>query len=575
MKMISTKKLSFFFLLFSAFLTICFSQSFQELYKRGLKLYEQNNYSEAEVLLKQALEYEEKRDSILFLLGMCSAFQSRLEEAESYFLNALEINNRCEQCYLELGGIYFRKKEHQKAAQFIKKAIKINPDNEYAHDFLGTLYYIKGLTILALYEWNKINKPILANLSFEIDRANRKEFIEKELRVYPGQLIRPSMISESRKRLDKIGNISNVSFNLIPYKENPDDFDLLLSFYEEKGFGGNLGFFLINSLRDISLKTIRLDYKNIFDSNVNIYASHRFESSRKKSQLIMTFPRIFGLPFYTSLAYADRNEVWNLQGAQPNQIRVVERIKTREFSLGFEYIHDDRISYNQYLKFKTRDVPEEFFSNGAENVLFSPAVRNIFSYVGELRLNLIRNLPGNLSSDFSVAYTLYYQKEKERTRRAKLLLTLENVKVWKKALSEEEKGRLLWRLSLGYSSDRVPLEDKFMLGIGPDTANYLRAHGTTRGGKLGNSPIVDKFILSNLQYSHHLIEIFPFRIAGGVFLDYAHVFGENSINYENGAIVDVGIFSRIHLFKFPFILSYGYNFKEKIDSFFVGSQLRF
>jgi len=575
MKMISTKKLSIFFLLFSVFLTICFSQSFQELYRRGLKLYEKNNYAEAEVWLKQALEYEEKKDSILFLLGMCSAFQNRLEEAESYFLNALEINNRCEQCYLELGGIYFRKKEHQKTEQYIKKAIKINPDNEYAHDFLGTLYYIKGLTILALYEWNKINKPILANLSFEIDRANRKELIAKELGVNPGQMIRPSMISESRKRLDKIGNISNVSFNLVPYKQSPDDFDMLLSFYEEKGFGKNLGLFLINSLKDISVKTIHLDYKNILDRNINIYASHRFDSFRKKSQLLVAFPRFFGLPFYTSLALTDKNEVWNLQKVLPSQTRVEERIKTREFTIGFDYIHNDRISYNQYLKFKVRDVPEELFSNGMESDLFSSAAKNIFSYGGELQFNLVRNLLDYISSDFSVAYTLFYQKELERTRRAKLLLALENVKVWKKALSEEEKGRLLWRVMLGYSSDKLPLEDKFVLGIGPDTRYYLRAHRTTRGGKLGNSPIVDKFVLSNLQYSHHLVKIFPFRIAGGLFLDCANIFGESSINYKNRFIVDVGIFSKIYLFKFPFILSYGHNFKEKIGSIYIGSHLRF
>ena len=575
MKMISTKKLSIFFLLFFALLTICFSQSFQELYKRGLKLYEQNNYAEAEVWFKQALEYEEKRDSILFLLGMCSAFQSRLEEAEGYFLNALEMNNRCEQCYLELGGIYFRKKEHRKTEQYIKKAIKINPDNEYAHDFLGTLYYIKGLTILALYEWNKIDKPILANLSFEIDRANRKELIAKELQVNPGQMIRPSMISESRKRLDKIGNISNVSFNLVPYKQSPEDFDMLFSFYEERGFGKNLGLFLINGLKSIPLKTIHLDYKNILDRNINIYTIYRFDRLRKKFDVRMTLPRYTSLPFYTSLAYTEKNDVWSLENLLPDTAGREERIKTREFTIRFDYIHDDSISYNHYLKFKARDVPNDFLLNGEENDFLSSTVKNLFSYGGELQFNLVRNLPDNISSDFSVAYTLFYQKELEHTRRAKLLLTLENVKVWKKALSEEEKGRLLWRVMLGYSSDKLPLEDKFVLGIGPDASYYLRAHNTTRGGKLGNSPIVDKFVLSNLQYSHHLIKIFPFRIAGGLFLDCARVFGESSVNYKNRLIVDVGVFSEIHLFNFPFILSYGYNFEERIGALYLGSFLNF
>ena len=128
---------------------------------------------------------------------------------------------------------------------------------------------------------------------------------------------------------------------------------------------------------------------------------------------------------------------------------------------------------------------------------------------------------------------------------------------------------------LGYSSTGIPLEDKFLLGIGPDAQYYLRAHSTTQGGRLGNSPVVDKFILSNLQYSHHLFRLFPFKIEGGLFIDCANIFGKNSIHYKNRFIVDVGVFSKIYLFKFPFILSYGHNFKEKVNSFYVGSHVRF
>jgi hypothetical protein len=133
----------------------------------------------------------------------------------------------------------------------------------------------------------------------------------------------------------------------------------------------------------------------------------------------------------------------------------------------------------------------------------------------------------------------------------------------------------VWSLRLGYSSGKVPPEDRFILGIGPDTRYYLRAHSTTYEGKFGNSPIVNEFVLSNLQYSHHLIKLFPFRIEGGLFLDCAKILGESSINYGGSFIVDVGVFSKIYLFKFPFIISYGRNFKERIDSFFLGSHLRF
>lgn len=575
MKIVNSKKFIIFLVLFCALLGVCFGQSFNELYKKALKLYEQNNYIEAEICLKEALKYGEKKDKIHFFLGMCCALQNRLEEAENHFLISLKLNNLFEECYLELGGVYFKKREYKKAEQMIKKAIKINSENKYSHDFLGTLYYISGLTSLALHEWNKINKPILSKLSIESDRSTKKKFLIQELRFNPGQIIKPSMIKETKKRLEKIGNIANVSFNLVPYKESHEDFDLLFSFYEEKGFDKNLGFFLISLLRDISLKTLHLDYKNIFDRNINIYTAYRFNSLRKKFHVLLTFPRFSGLPFYTSLAYTDKSEIWSLQDFLPDQTRVEERIKTKEFTIRFDYIHDDKISYKHYLKFKIRNVPNHLSSNRIEKDLFSPAVRNIFSFGGEFNLNLIHNLPKNIFSDFSLAYALLTQTERDRSRFIKLLLTLENIKVWRKTLSEEVKGELLWRLRLGYSSPEIPLEDKFMLGIGPDIHYYLRAHSSTDEGKLGNSPIVNRFILSNLQYSHHLLKLFPFKIEGGMFIDCANIFGENSLNYENEFIVDLGVFLKIYLFKFPFILSYGHNFKENINSFYLGSDLRF
>lgn len=562
-------------LLFNILISLCFSQSFDEFYKKGLKLYRENKYFEAEIHLKEALKYGIKKDTIHFLIGMCCGLQDRLEDAENHFLISLKINNHFEECYLELGGIYFKKKEYKKAEQMIKEAIKINPENKYSHDFLGTLYYINGLTTLALYEWNKINKPILSKLFIESDKSAKKEFLIKELCFNPGQIIKPSMIKESQKRLRKIGNISNVSFNIIPHRESHDDFDLQFSFYEEKGFGRNLGFFLINLLRDISQKMLNLDYKNIFNININAHSTYRFRKFRKKFHFLLTFPRFSRLPFYSSFDYTDKNEIWSLHKFLPDQKKVERRIKTKEFTFRFDYIHNDKISYNHSLKFKIRNAENDSYSIKNENDLFFPTVKNIFLFGGEFKLNLIYDLPKNIYSNFSLAYDISVQKKGTDSNFIKLLLSVENIKSWRKNLSEDVTSKLLWRLKLGYSTNGVPLEEKFILGIGPDTHNFLRAHSSTYEGKLGNSPIVDKFILSNLQYSYHLFKLFPFKFEGGVFIDCANIFGGNSINYKNKFIADFGIFSKIYLFRFPFILSYGHNFKENINSFYFGSNLKF
>jgi tetratricopeptide (TPR) repeat protein len=567
------------FLLLLLFLNLlrifCFSQSFEELYEKGLKLYKENNYFEAEIYLREALKFGVKKDTIHFLIGMCFAFQNKLEEAENNFLISLKLNNSFEESYIELGGLYFKKKEYQKAEQTIKKAIKINPENKYSHDFLGTLYYINGLTYLTLYEWNKINKPILENLLIESENFSKKEFLVKELCFNPGQIIKPSMLRESLERLGRIGNISNISFSIIPKKENNDNYNLQFSSYEEKGFGKNFVFFFITLLKDISQKMLHLDYKNISDININAYSTYSFDKFRKKYQLLLSFPRFLKLPFYFSVDYTQRNELWNLHNFIPDQAKVERWIKTKEFTLKFDYIHNDKISYFHYLKLKIRDMRNDFYSSENERALFSPLVKNILKYGGEFKFNLIYDLPRNFNSDFLLGYEILSEKNGIDSNFIKLLLTLENVKFWRRNLSEVVTSSLLWRLKLGYSSQRIPLEEKFNLGIGPDTNHYLRAHRSTYRGKRGNSPVVDKFILSNLQYSHYLFNLFPLRVEAGIFIDFANLYGKKFINYNDKFIIDFGVFAKFYLFKFPFILSFGQNFKENINCLYFSSDLKF
>ncbi|GAH84987.1 unnamed protein product, partial [marine sediment metagenome] len=156
------------------------------IYKKGLELYRNNKYFEAEACLKEALKYEKNEDKIHYLIGMCCAFQKKMEQAEHHFLISLKSNARFEESYLGLGELYFIQKDFRKAERMIKEAIKINPDNPYFHDFLGTLYFINDLTNLALFEWNKIDKPVLNRIVTESHDYYKKDFLMKELNFHPG-----------------------------------------------------------------------------------------------------------------------------------------------------------------------------------------------------------------------------------------------------------------------------------------------------------------------------------------------------------------------------------------------------
>ena len=241
-------KINFILFIFCSLNGICIGQSYDDIYKRGLDLYQKKNYAQAEACFKEALKFEKNQDKVHYLIGMCCAFQEQTEEAEHHLLVSLKFNDRFEESYLGLGEIYFIQKDYKKAERLIKKAIQINPDNAYSHDFLGTLYFINDLTSLALFEWNKIDKPVLNRIVTESQNYYKKDFLMKELSFHPGQLIKPSMLRESMKRLTSIGNISNISFNLVPQKNSSVDFNCQVSFFEETGFARNPVLFSINLL---------------------------------------------------------------------------------------------------------------------------------------------------------------------------------------------------------------------------------------------------------------------------------------------------------------------------------------
>ncbi len=575
--MVISKTIKYFLILFffCSLKGICFNQSYDEIYKRGLELYKKKNYVEAEICFKEALKFEKNQDKVHYLIGMCCAFQEQTEQAEHHLLVSLKFNDRFEESYLGLGEIYFIQKDYKKAERLIKKAIQINPDNAYSHDFLGTLYFINDLTSLALFEWNKIDKPVLNRIVTESHDYYKKDFLMKELNFHPGQLIRPSMVRESMKRLERIGNISNISFNLVPQKNSDVDFNCQVSFFEETGFARNPLFFFINLLRDISHKMLHMEYKSIADVNINAYSTYRFDEYRKKFGFHLTFPRFLSIPLYFSLDYENKSDTWNIRSVFPEHINFDHQIKTREFTIRFDYIHNDRMSYSHYWKVKNRtseDVADLTFD---QDDPFFYQDNNALLSGGELSVDLIHNLSRDMYSNFSLSYDVSIRKHGNDSRFAKVMLTIENGKLWRKNLSKEVGSKFVWRMKFGSSSGQVPLEEKFILGFGPDTENFLRAHSVTHAGKLGYSPVVDKFFLSNLEYMHHLFAFAPFRIEGGVFVDWAYLFDDHTFYSGSQSIVDVGIFSRITLFKFPFIFSYGHNFKEDKNYFYFGSNLNF
>lgn len=102
-------------------------------------LNDQEEFTEAELLLKYALEVDPENSNFLISLGVWNAKQGKLLEAEKDFLSVLDkekdnvaLLNNLGLLYLELGDETNNIEFYKKSTAFYQSVLQLDPDNDYA-----------------------------------------------------------------------------------------------------------------------------------------------------------------------------------------------------------------------------------------------------------------------------------------------------------------------------------------------------------------------------------------------------------------------------------------------------------
>lgn len=538
-----------------------YGQSFEDLYERSVQYYNENNYIESKRVLIKALNYKRKELEVRYLLGMCHGFLGEYDEAEKQFLRCLEINPRYEPGFVQLGSLYFNKKEYAQAVRFIKKGLAINPRDGHAHDILGTIYNLHGLNGKALDEWNKIGKPLL-NKIFVNEQAY-DEASNQDLCFFPGRIIKPAMVRESERRFDLVGNRSMVAFHIAPTEIGGDDYDLYVSYSREKGFARSVPLFFINLLKDVGQSTFHLKYKDIADSRINLYASSTFNKFRRDFSVRLTTPRLFDGPFYYSLDFRHQDEDWSLRKDGIDQGNDI-RMRSEKAALKITWLWQDRILIDQNIQYKRKMMA------GADRI-----TADVISYGGGVQYDLFRSANDRVLSSVKVSYDIFWQSGERAWQYGKYSLAWKSSINIKKELSEEITDKILFQIKSGWTSKETPWEERYILGIGQNTDDYLRAHDTSYEGKYGNSPITGRFLLTNIEYRHRLFELFKMGIEAGIFFDYAVLLDDEPYNFSDNKMHDIGVLLNIQILDVPLTISYGYNLDHRKRALYVGANYCF
>lgn len=113
------------------------SQTAEELYRRGAKLFEQRRTAEAAGALQESLALNPNQPGAMKLLGLCHQLAGRDEEAEAAFLGATKLNPKDADAWLFLGRQYYKANFFGKALDALRTAAGLAPRDQRIHTYIG------------------------------------------------------------------------------------------------------------------------------------------------------------------------------------------------------------------------------------------------------------------------------------------------------------------------------------------------------------------------------------------------------------------------------------------------------
>ncbi|MFA6989161.1 MAG: tetratricopeptide repeat protein [Candidatus Gastranaerophilaceae bacterium] len=144
----------------------------EELYNKGIVLYENQDYGNAIDNFKQCVEANPNNPTYYYNLGLAYVKVLDYNKAIDILKKGLALNPKDYDTNYNLGIAYYESKNYQEAVKFYQAAIDVNPKDAAGYDSLGSTYYALNEFDLALNNFKKAssiapnNPTMLYNLAY-------------------------------------------------------------------------------------------------------------------------------------------------------------------------------------------------------------------------------------------------------------------------------------------------------------------------------------------------------------------------------------------------------------------------
>ena len=534
--------------------------------------------------LKQLADAERWNDIVLLLepvpqrsadldyyLGMALAQLGRLQEARDSLNAGRRLAPTDPRFPVELAGIAFKQKNYSQTIRLLRQAIPLTPNDGYTNDFLGTTYFLEGNLETALKYWNRVGKPVIADVREDPATHISPALLDHAFAFSPAATLSAQQFLSSQQRIRALGIFPQFHFDLDARSDGK--FDVVFRAHELHGFGDSKLEALLLFFQGIPFQEVSPQYYNLHRGAINFGSMVRWDAQKRRIFAQSSGPFQRSAKFRWALAADLRNENWVLRDGFTGPAPVLASFNMRHEGATFNLASftSSGFSWSAGAELSHRDFRSIAPAAGSGAVLTPPMLATGYQ----------------LKQQAHLTSTLWRVPERRFNVTAEA--ASDAARLWSQSPLAFEKltGSLAWhwfpqpqgddyetsqQLRAGKTFGQVPFDELFILGLERDNDLPLRAHIGTRDGRKGSAPLGRDYLLENWEIDKNSYGNGIVKLQLGPFFDFGKITDPGTSLGSHRWLFDAGLQAKVRVFGVGLVFSYGKDLRTGNNAFYL-SQL--
>lgn len=468
---------------------------------------------------------------LLVYHGLALARLKRFEQAHAVFQRGRTHYPQDKRFPIELAGVAYRRNRIQEAKSFLHHALRLDSRDNYANDFLGSLYLLEGNVAAALKYWNRIDKPLIQNVTLAPMPALHRVLRERAVTISGGQIFTLSRLRTTQANLHRLDVFARRQIELAPRKDERFDATIRLLPIGPPltGWPGRL----LPMARALPYQIIHFDRHNMANRAINFKSLWRWDSNKRRIGLELAGP--IGLkPRFRYRIVADaRDENWSIVGPGETAGGETNDLQLRKVAFGGDFVFAliEKLEWTTGARFARRG-----FRNHDGSAIFADSWS--FEQRNQLAYRLLDLPERHIRVDSAARLRTGRVFTGEPSRFGIIEGDLSGV--WK---PQADGGTWEARAGLraGKTFGRIPFDEFFQLGMERDNDLWLRGHVGTRDGRKGNAPLGTDYALLQTDFDRTLGKFAFLDVRAGPFFDAGSIEDPSNRFGSQGWLLDTGV----------------------------------